>query len=134
MTRYRVTRIGVGKPKLPAKSPRKTLRKSRIKPKPRSASEYARIYGSKERVEWVKAQPCVVDGRRPSDNAHTENEGLSRKAHYTTIIPLCRQCHVLSHHGWSWLGFTTERRKELAAETERRWQSHIESLQEKQSA
>lgn len=67
----------------------------RMRPKKRSASEYARIYGSRERVERIKAMPCTVPGcvRRPSENAHIENGGMGRKAGWETVLPLCHQHH-----------------------------------------
>lgn len=37
-------------------------RKKPIKVKKRSPEEFARIHGSKERVEWVNAQPSVASG------------------------------------------------------------------------
>lgn len=92
--------------KQPKRSPLKP-RTSRIqrsalrRPKKRKPSEFARIYGSRERVRWVKSLPCLVCASliRPellssqSDNAHTEGDGMGRKGHYTTIIPLCRSHH-----------------------------------------
>lgn len=69
----------------------------------RRASEFARCYGSKERVEWVKASPCIVcaaihplfrltsPGR--SHNAHTMSGGGGRKADFDTIVPLCAEHH-----------------------------------------
>lgn len=67
----------------------------RVRPKKRSPSEYARIYGSRERVERIKAMRCTVPGcvRRPSENAHIENGGMGRKAGWETITPLCHQHH-----------------------------------------
>lgn len=74
-----------------------------VKAKKRSASEFARIYGSKERVAWVKALHCfacecvspfigqVTAGR--CHNAHTETGGMGRKADANTIIPLCASHH-----------------------------------------
>jgi hypothetical protein len=111
-------------------SPMNAVPKPKRKNKAQVArEEWARIYGSRERVEWVKAQPCVVDGYGPSENAHTENEGMSRKGHYTTIIPLCGSCHRLTHGvngSWSWLGLTAEDRKRLAAETEAKWKLYAD--------
>lgn len=131
----------------PARTPRKSpkplprakkkMRKSgRIKPKKRSASEYARIYGSEARVEFVKAIPCVGCGRSqpfvPIENAHIENDGLSRKAHYTKIVPLCGRfapkfsCHERMHnHGREDLELWSGKNLEIeAARIEKLWQSN----------
>lgn len=111
-----------------------------IKPKKRSASEFQRIYGSRERVEFVKALPCVGCGRDwehtrvPIDNAHIENGGVGRKADYTKIVPLCSRtapkfsCHDRFHrHGREdlemWAGINLET---AAAETERLWLAHTQ--------
>ena len=92
-------------------SPRKAMKprtagikRSRIKPKKRKPSEFARIYGSKARVEWVKSLPCCVCRLRglleknqhagESYNAHTENGGMGYKAGYETIAPLCARHHM----------------------------------------
>lgn len=76
-------------------------RKTRIKPKKRSASEFQRIYGSKARVAWVKAQPCVccesVTGR--NHNHHIRSGGMGRKADCETIVSLCPTCHTEHHSG-----------------------------------
>lgn len=70
-------------------------RKTRPKRKP---SEFARIYGSTERVEWIQARPCVSCGRIPSENAHIPSKsGMGRKGDYTNIIPLCTVCHRRLH-------------------------------------
>lgn len=63
-----------------------------------TAKEFARVYGSPERAEFVKGLPCCACGRWPSDNHHTENGGMSRKAGYLTIVPLCGMCHRLLHN------------------------------------
>jgi hypothetical protein len=66
----------------------------------RQQSEFARCYGSEERVEWVKALPCVVCGYGPCDNAHVIGGGISRKAGYESIVPLCsgpHGCHAELH-------------------------------------
>jgi hypothetical protein len=80
--------------------PRKQVKRRNAK---RKASEFARCYGSRARVQFVKALPCcycnalstllgdVTKGR--CDNAHTENGGMGRKAGYATIVPLCRNHH-----------------------------------------
>lgn len=73
--------------------PLKPTRSSPIKRKKRSPREFARVYGSEERVLWVQSLPCCRCGRRPSENAHTENGGRGRKADSPTVAPLCRPCH-----------------------------------------
>ncbi len=67
------------------------------KRKQRTASEFARIYGSRARVAWVKSLPCLVCAGTPSENAHTANGGLSRKADADTIVPLCSTHHRRLH-------------------------------------
>lgn len=116
------------------------MKKTRLKPKKRSAAEYARIYGSKARVEFVKAMPCVGCGRDwehtrvPIDNAHIENGGVGRKADYTKIVPLCSRaapkfsCHGRFHrHGREdleiWAGINLET---AAAQTEAAWLAHTQ--------
>lgn len=66
----------------------------------RRKKEWARTYGSSERVEWVKRQPCawcvfrgLVRVSGPSENAHVRTEGLGRKAGAAAIAPLCRAHH-----------------------------------------
>jgi hypothetical protein len=70
-------------------------RTGRVRPRndARREREFARSYGSRERVLWVQSLPCCRCGRRPSDNAHTENGGRGRKGDATVIAPLCRPCH-----------------------------------------
>lgn len=103
-------------------------RGGRIKPKPRSAAEYARIYHSPERVRFVQVLDCLVSWCRewPSDNHHIENGGMSRKADYTKIVPLCEihheQCHHIGRETFERIyGLDLER---AAAETEKKWQAH----------
>ena len=70
---------------------RKTAIKKR-NPK-RRQSEFARCYGSRERVRAIKKNPCCNCGRRPSENAHTEGGGAGRKAGWETVADLCGACH-----------------------------------------
>ena len=77
------------------------MKRSRLRarnPK-RKQSEWQRAYGSKARVAWVKAQPCVVGQHcaGPIENAHTANGGMGRKGDADTIVPLCRRHHALLH-------------------------------------
>lgn len=76
-------------------------RTGRIKPKKRSASEFRRIYGSRKRVEAIKAMPCTVPNcpGGPCHNAHTENGGMGRKAGWETIVPLCPGHHATLDNG-----------------------------------
>lgn len=106
----------------------------RIKKRPRSKKEFARIYGSKERVEFVKSLPCSACGIVGySENAHIETGGMGRKSDYTKIIPLCGPhplkwahspgCHHLCHT-WGREGFERIRHIDLgrlADYTEKRW-------------
>lgn len=92
---------------LARKSPMK--RGGRVKPinKARRTSEFARTYGSKARVAWVKALPCSVMfcENAPCENAHIANAGAGRKADYRFIVPLCPHHHRLQHtRGWPALG------------------------------
>ncbi len=82
-------------------------RGGRVKPinAKRRKSEFARTYGSKARVAWVKSLPCLVCGMGPSENAHVVNGGTGRKGDCYAIVPLCSDHHWQSHHfGWSSLG------------------------------
>lgn len=81
------------------------MRRSSVKPRnaKRRASEFARCYGSKERVVFVRSLPCLAcigiaplllfTAHGPSDNAHTVSGGKGRKADADTIVPLCRNHH-----------------------------------------
>lgn len=81
---------------------RKPVKKVNVK---RKRAAFAHAYHSKERVRFVKSLPCTacaalsalfaIGTAGASDNAHTESgEGKGLKAHYTTIIPLCRGHHT----------------------------------------
>lgn len=63
----------------------------------RKAKSFARAYGSKARVAWVQAQPCVVCQWTPCENAHIAGGGAGRKADAASIIPLCRLHHAEQH-------------------------------------
>ena len=62
----------------------------------RRAREYARAYGSKARVKFVKALGCFQCGAAVAENAHLHGSksGMGRKGPYTDIVPLCRTCHT----------------------------------------
>jgi hypothetical protein len=67
-------------------------RGGRIKPKKRGAADFARIYGSPQRLEWVKALPCLAREllSRPGEcegeiqNAHSVvgGMGMGNRAEY----------------------------------------------------
>ena len=64
-----------------------------IKPKKRKPTEYARIWGSRNRVLTIKALACWVCGRGPSENCHLGNEGMGRRSGYQNIVNLCAAHH-----------------------------------------
>ena len=63
----------------------------------RKLREFARAYGSPERVEWVKAQPCLVCRDTPSENAHIKSGGMGRKSDAANVVNLCSRCHGELH-------------------------------------
>lgn len=99
----------------------------------RAADAFARSYHSSERVEFVKALPCIVPGCRirPSENAHIRTDGLSRKGPYVEVVPACSGHHRTradSMHALSFAEFEAEHLVDLAAlaaDTERIWRRHI---------
>ena len=72
------------------------LRKSRVNPinRERRDREWARAYGSVERVEAVRAMRCCVPGCNGlSENAHITTGGMGRKADADKVANLCRGHH-----------------------------------------
>ncbi len=63
----------------------------------RRASEFIRCYGSKARVEAIKALACWACQNEMAENAHTQNGGTGRKAGWETIVDLGRNCHRRLH-------------------------------------
>ena len=62
----------------------------------RATKEWARKYGSIERVLFVKhGGKCSTPGchERECENSHYGVEGMGRKAHYTRILRQCAKCH-----------------------------------------
>jgi hypothetical protein len=105
------------------------------RPRKRSASEFARIYGSKARVAWVKSLPCVVGNGScagPTENAHTTTGGMGRKAEAGTIVPLCRWHHACLHgRGVGWFRHVHAIDLPTAADaTERAWRAYQERSEE----
>lgn len=69
--------------------------------KGRRKAEWARAYGCKARVEFVKRLPCAVETCcKPQlcENAHVKSGGKGRKADAEWVVPLCRQHHRQLHH------------------------------------
>jgi hypothetical protein len=84
-----------------ARMPRGT---TRIRPRKRRtaaelAEKFAHEYGSDERVKWIAHHGCLACARIPCENHHTANGGKSKKAHHSTIVPLCFDHHEEAHHG-----------------------------------
>lgn len=91
------------------------------------------MYHSKARVAWMQAQPCVVCGVTPSENAHVIGGGAGRKADATCIIPLCKTHHALQHQkGWGALApvgkglDSLDVRLALAKAVHQRWERYAE--------
>ena len=98
------------------------------------ATEWARKYGSKARVAFVKSLPCAACGIVGySENAHVMgNGGMSRKGDADTIAPLCGPrplpisrglypgCHRLVDKGDLYVNGEA-----LASATEAAWQAHV---------
>lgn len=98
----------------------------------RQVSAFRHAYFSKTRVRLVGSLPCSAcgdtDPRIPRENAHTE-PGMGRKAHYTTIVPLCHRCHHKQHQsGWSGIGMTAESRRRAADLTQTAWRDHLDGM------
>lgn len=66
----------------------------------RKRTEWARVYGSTERVQFIKALPCCVSScdRRPCENAHAKGGGMGRKADARFVLPLCTKHHRELHN------------------------------------
>jgi hypothetical protein len=101
----------------------------------RREKEFAREYGSDERVKWIKKQRCIGCGGLPSENAHTVTGGMGRKADANTIVPLCGDepllgiigCHTKYDRHLAPFNNEAVRAyiKSAAAEVERRWRAHL---------
>lgn len=63
----------------------------------RQRRSFARAYGSKARVEWLKAEPCAISGRTPCDVVHAIGGGMGRKSDARFTLPLHRDLHRELH-------------------------------------
>jgi len=76
------------------------VKRSRLNPvnAKRRAKEFARTYGGKARVAWVKQLGCCICKVKPADNAHLPSRsGMGRKGDADRIVPLCRLHHQELH-------------------------------------
>lgn len=99
-------------------------RKTPLRPKKRTSEEFARIYHSEERVQWVASLRCACGcNGTPCENAHTTNDGVGRKAGYETIIPLTPRCHRLqTDKGWGAIGLNRGEAMAIARDVQRLWE------------
>lgn len=84
------------------RSPMKRNRKP-IRPRnpERKARTFARKFGSVERVEWFKAQPCQTCGSPgPCDNSHLIHGGPPE-----VILSQCFECHRVKVAQMGWPAF-----------------------------
>ncbi len=137
----------VPKPRKQRKKTRTPLQRSRTpiargpvkrKNAKRKASEFARTYHSRARVEFIQSLPCIVGTHGaciggPSENAHVIDDGTkgaSRKSGFACIAPLCRYHHTggnFSLHRVGSRAFESYYSLDLthaASQTEKQWQSH----------
>lgn len=78
----------------------------------------------------INRSPCLVAGctQGPCENAHTKGEGMGRKGHYTTVVPLCPGHHHESHTAGV-VTFAARYGLDLAAEARRiatMWEARCE--------
>lgn len=73
--------------------------RSRLKKHARPKETTLRIYGTPAHRAWMKAQPCAICGRVPSDAAHITNGGIGRKADAALTVPLCADVVAAGYSG-----------------------------------
>ncbi len=127
--------MSVGKRRAPLRSSGPPERRTRVKPRnaKRKASEFARCYGSKERVAWIRSLPCIICELRstpqvgPSDNAHVTGDGMGRKADARFIVPLCRMHHACYdiHRPPFHIGLVRKWAYNKSAEIDAMWSAHL---------
>jgi hypothetical protein len=114
----------------PGRGPRRVVRVKAVNAA-RKRREFARAYGSAERVAWVKTLVCAVAGRGldgcfgPIDVAHVGNGGAGRKADAASTVPMCRGHHC-EQHQYGVRRFEAKYRVDLAAHAavvERAWRT-----------
>jgi hypothetical protein len=86
------------------KTKKKPTAAARARKAERLAREFARKYGSEERVQEIRRRTCCVCKKEPAENVHTENGGTGRKAGWETIVDLGANCHTLDPRSLHRLG------------------------------
>lgn len=79
--------------KTPLRRSRKPLKRSRIKPRARSRAEKERIYGTPDRIAFLKAQGCLLCDEQPVQLHHVRTGGMGKKSGAENQVPLC-----VTHH------------------------------------
>jgi hypothetical protein len=87
----------------PGRGPRRVVRVKAVNRR-RKEREWARTYGSAERVAFVQSLPCLVCVAVPSENAHVGNGGQGRKADADKVVPLCFTHHRGGNDSYHALG------------------------------
>lgn len=87
-----------------------------VNPK-RRKSEFQRCYGSKARVEAIKALLCYGCHQERAENAHLPSKsGMSRKGDWDQIVDLGPRCHARLHAlGGNVEAFDREKNTDLRA-------------------
>ena len=112
----------------PRKPIARTTRPKRVN-KVRKAREWARAYGSEERVAWIRDQPCVAGHSGPCENSHLRSRsGAGRKGDAATVVPMCKPCHNLYPKRSAWAAkypeLTDDTLNVIASATDHLWTLH----------
>jgi hypothetical protein len=131
----------------PPKRSTTPIPRSPITPKKRSKTEKERIYGSPDKIAFVKRLPCAACGIVGySEVAHSKSVGMGRKENHRHTLPLCgphmptrignqeriafegptEGCHAKLHRigRQSFESFTNCHLETAAAKCELDWQRH----------
>lgn len=102
----------------------------RIRPKPRSAEEFARIYRSPEFVFYVHMLLlCPVCGAEGPQVAHMTNGGMGRKADVEESTILCGDCHTVGPRAQHRIGWPAFRREHARVDFELVGQRALEAFE-----
>lgn len=111
----------------------------------RKALTFARAFGGKDRVEWMRTRACIACGKIGyAVSAHITTGGKGRRADAKYTVPLCDgfanrpwpvgkasfvNCHtLLDDYPWLFRAFLQGLDLEAAAQrTEAAWQFHVNS-------